>query len=425
MLEDCGFMLRQSFISWIYKTGFPKAYDVSLGIDKKFIREEFIEEHHRKPTKKEMKLLLKEKRKIVGKGKGTSWNFQNKVNVEQDFRPSDYYEEKDGEFSITAPATDLAQKWQGWKSVTGLKPALECVLMVQKPLAEATIVDNVLRHGVGAINVDACRIPFQSQDDIGDTHRFKKAWSNKGSHEGWKRQAHEDYEQPIVGHQKGRFPANLIVSQGALDTGNITKSEGGKTTRKKEDKVGEWGFEDFHMQGYDDVGDQSRYFSLDAWAQHHGFLDVPKASKSERNEGLDDLYWLDGHLIDKATYVNLEKENESLPQNRRHKIAKGCIHPTVKPIKLMAYLIELGCPPNGIVIDPFLGSGTTCKAAAKLKRKWIGIDVKREYIHIAKPRIAVEYEGEIEIVMLEEMKIEKSQKREELKVDWQKIFKVN
>ena len=88
MLEDVGFELKQSPIWWCYASGFPKAYDVSKGIDKK----------------------LGKKRKIIGTDKGTSLNYQNKINVEQGFRPSDYYEEKNGEFNITVPKSDLAKK---------------------------------------------------------------------------------------------------------------------------------------------------------------------------------------------------------------------------------------------------------------------------------------------------------------------------
>lgn len=412
ILEDVGFELKQSFISWIYKTGFPKAYDVSLGIDKKIIRKEFIVKYGRKPTKEEIKKLVKEKRKVVGEGKGTSLNYQNKINTEQGFRPSDYYEEKNGTFDITEASSDLAKKWEGWKSITGLKPALECILMVNKPMSERTIVDNVLVHGVGAVNVDACRIPFQSVDDKEQAIPQGRITTRVGAFAG-RTQEGTDKEldrEEWKNKMKGRFPANLLASDGALDN---------------------------------DVGGQSRYFDLDAWAKEYNvdlkeidrqnkilgllwnkffeahtvdgvcevdvgyfwdcmhdtikmlrpdlhdlsvLLDVPKASKSERNMGLDKItpqirgssnpLWMGGAKCAFKTGSG----------NERKKLLKN-FHPTVKPVKLMAYLVELGCPPDGIVLDPFVGSGTTCKAAKKLNRKWIGIELNAEYAKIASARL--------------------------------------
>jgi len=324
MLEEVGFELKQSFISWIYKAGFPKAYDLSLGIDKKFIREEFVAEHGRKPTKEEMKALLKEKRKIVGKYQYPDDSIRKTTKTLSEM--SDKYGGDDRSFQdvikVTEPFTDLAKKWNGWKSITGLKPALECILMVNKPMSESTIVDNVLRWGTGAVNVDACRIPFKQTDNIiaKNPHTKSKGTESYETHCYGKYNAMDesiDYKKI-----KGRFPANLLVSDKAL------------------------------------VDDQSRYFDLDTWTKHHGFLDVAKASKSERDVGLYEL------------------------KN---------FHPTVKPIKLMAYLIELGCHKNGVILDPFVGSGTTCIAAKLLNRKWIGIELNSDYVKIAKERISKTY----------------------------------
>jgi len=208
LLENSGFELKQSFVSWIYKTGFPKAYDVSKGIDKKFgqigysiikIKKKLIQlfdessksrnqidkecgfracnylslpEKGKKPDpwvhilptfdkwlkikeiigykKNDLDEIFKEaEREIIGEGyrSGTPNNWGKG-------------EKRKGTF-IDKSSSDLAKKWEGWKSITGLKPALECILMVNKPLSEPTIVDNVLKHGTGAINVDGCRIPLK------------------------------------------------------------------------------------------------------------------------------------------------------------------------------------------------------------------------------------------------------------------------
>jgi len=322
MLEDVGFVLKQSFISWIYKTGFPKAYDVSKGIDKKF----------------------RLKRKTVGfkKGQGNipndrgKWGLKSNTPVE-----------------ITEPASKEAKRWEGWKNIAGLKPAQEPILMVYKPLSEKTIVDNVLKWGMGAINVDACRIPINSEVDVVDKTTKRKPRQSPTWRDGSGFKSETNYTASVT--SKGRFPANLLVSDKALDTGKITNA----TQTRKND--GRYKPQEFMFGGsrnpsnsYNDVGDQSRYFDLDAWAQHHGFLDVPKPSKKERNSGLPD---------------NINT------------------HPTVKPVKLMAYLIELGCPPDGVVLDPFAGSGTTLIAAKKLNRKWIGIELNKEYVDIANKRL--------------------------------------
>jgi len=362
MLEECGFVLGQSFISWIYKSGFPKAYDVSKGIDKRF----------------------KAEREVIGLNPSARPNWKTHDVVA-------YQPHSDNETYLTKPATDLAKEWRGYKSVTGLKPALECVLMVQKPLSEPTIVDNVLRHGVGAMNVDACRIPFQTEDDYNESQRFAnrpehrttRGTSLKGSVDG-----SIDYiNNPS--NQKGRFPANLICSDGALDTGTITKGNRIEKPSMCDEEANTWGgtFQrNRGARGYDDVGDQSRYFSLDAWAAHHGFLDVPKASKSERDKGLEKTKF--------EGIVRFGSESQSgkmLPSKaeriKSHKI-KGNYHPTVKPIKLMAYLISLGCPTDGIVLDPFCGSGSTLIAAHQLQRDYIGVEIREEYVEIAEARLA-------------------------------------
>jgi len=165
-------------------------------------------------------------------------------------------------------------------------------------------------------------------------------------------------------------------------------------------------------RGYDDIGDQSRYFDLDNWWNRQCIiLDVPKPSKSERDKGCNNL--------EKGTvgHGNLTKSKgfERFDTKGRN------VHPTVKPIKLMAYLIQLGCQPDGIVLDPFVGSGTTCIAAKMLNRKWIGIEVNREYINIASARL-----DNCPIVEFKPSKqnIVKSSK-EEKKEDWKDMFEVD
>ena len=139
----------------------------------------------------------------------------------------------------------------------------------------------------------------------------------------------------------------------------------------------------------EDSGDLSRYFDLDFWFENKlkelpkeqqkifPFLYVPKASKSERNEGLENMPdGLHGH-------GNL---GNSAGLERFQTIAKN-IHPTVKPIKLMSYLITLTTREGDIVLDPFIGSGTTAVASILLNRKFIGFEREKEYYDIANNRL--------------------------------------
>jgi len=340
LLEDAGFKTNLSFMDWIYKTGFPKAYDLAQGI-----------ENIKYPFGVAIRVLF---------GEGTA---------------------RSGE-----PYTTESRYWAGWKSQTGTKPAHEPVLMVYKPRSESTIVDNVLKWGTGAINVDATRIPFKSQED---EEGSKVGFSYFGARNSLELSNHEDYPKTEYNPEKGRFPANLLVSDGALDTGEQSKSGDLKPHHKlgkdengyaKTNVYGKYTRIEYDYDG--DYGDQSRFFDLDVWARRHGFLDVPKPDTSERDYGLKGKKAVPKSKFNLNDGSKDERFDGEIPTPRRN------THPTVKPIKLMAYLIELGCPRNGVVLDPFVGSGTTCIAAKQLGRKYIGIEIKPEYHVLAEARVA-------------------------------------
>ena len=367
MLEEAGFELKQSFISWIYKSGFPKSYDVSKGIDKK----------------------LRLKREIIGVKNNPRYHYGYEHSLKGEMMGHKYgvFKEVDGSKvgEISDPASDLAKKWDGWKSIAGLKPALECILMVNKPLSEKTIIDNVLKWGTGAINVDATRIPFQSNNDFENRKRGVLKSPPLGRNKIYGDMQEVNTDKYLT--KKGRFPANLIISDNALDDGRITKSPSGKVRRQR--NMGRTWSKDTcglrskpsDLAGYGDIGSPYRYFDLDAWFKHQGFLDVPKASKGERDKGLEELPFGIVEALHGSVDGSLNKRTKGSPS-----FAKN-IHPTVKPIRLMAYLIELGCPPNGVVLDPFLGPGTTMLASLKLHRSCIGIEIDPETCQIAKARI--------------------------------------
>lgn len=368
MLEGVGFELNQSFIEWIYKTGFPKAYDVSKGIDKK----------------------LGNDRKIIGRsphyssGRKRSWGDGIKYSTQ---KGTD--EETDW---VSKPGSELAQKWEGWKSQTGLKPAHEPILMVNKPFSESTIVDNVLRWGTGAINVDACRIPFQTKGE--DARLIKDDWKNtQGMSDIKERGVYGKFgNEKFIPHSspKGRFPANLLVSDKAIDEIGSHDKGGGhfpKNSGKERNVYGDFKGLEYNERWLDEGGGPSRYFDLDAWSEHHGFLDVAKPSRKERDFGLSQFSEETRKWRTKKYkgFVASPRLNGSTREDIKYRNK----HPTVKPLKLMAYLIELGCPPDGVVVDPFVGSGTTCVVAKRLRRKWIGIEINPEYVDIARARIDI------------------------------------
>ena len=268
-------------------------------------------------------------------------------------------------------------------------PSLEPVLMVNKPLSEKTIVDNVLKWGTGAINIDKCRIPIPLDEPV-DLECNRTSPKSDGLKMGLFK---ENGKMGSVTSQ-GRFPANLLVSDGALDTGELSKS--GKYEANHVFSRDENGIVPANVYGkykrlspeeypnYADVGDQSRYFDLDAWAEHHGILDVPKPDNKERDFGLKGKK----QRTPKGNYEGRDLGN---PKNHLGELQSSIsrnTHPTVKPIKLMSYLIELGCPKDGVVMDPFVGSGTTCIAAKQLCRRYIGIELNPEYRLLAEARIA-------------------------------------
>ena len=225
-----------------------------------------------------------------------------------------------------------AEQWQGWG--TGLKPTVEPIVLARKPI-DGTIAENVLKYGTGGLNIDASRI---GTDEI-TINTFDNGAKPFGDAVG----------EPYTSRTSvGRYPANLVIDEATAEQidqqSGITKSP--KTYVRKADGFGQTSYglgqsAGTESKNYGDEGGASRFFY------------VARASKSDRNEGL-------------------ETSNT---------------HPTVKPTKLMQYLIELVTPPNGTVLDPFTGSGSTGKAALLNGYKFIGIELTEEYLPIIKARL--------------------------------------
>jgi len=272
--------------------------------------------------------------------------------------------------------TPEAKQWAGWG--TALKPAVEPIVVARKPLSESTVAENVLKWGTGGIDIDGGRIG--TEDKLG---RPQAKEQNGIMRMGLKNNIYNK-ESDI---KKGRFPANVILDEeagamldemsGNIKTGliknhhHVSKIYGrnsffdSKTTSKGE-------------RGFGDSGGASRFFYC------------TKASKSERNRGCENLYWLNGKLTTKEIWEKLNKENELNKDNKnfkRHNIARGNIHPTVKSLSLIEYLIKLYSARGAVILDPFCGSGTTAIGCINTGRKYIVIDNEEGYIKISKYRV--------------------------------------
>jgi len=232
-------------------------------------------------------------------------------------------------------ATEAAKQWNGWG--TALKPAWEPVIMARKPF-KGTVANNVLKHGTGAINIDRCRVEANGEKTGGNGYiglQQEKGWN--ANNIPCKREQQQSTTQ-------GRFPANFIHdgSDEVLDLFPTSKDGVAVNRNKKSDEhsgnkiYGKRNKVDYDA-GYGQQGSAARFFYC------------AKANKKDKGEG-----------------------------NK---------HPTVKPTNLMQYLCRLVTPPEGVILDPFMGSGSTGKAAKLEGFNFIGIEIDEDYFNIAKERI--------------------------------------
>ena len=391
-VEDAGFEIRDT-LTWHYGSGFPKASDISKTIDKRrdesdvrkiteWLRTRIdqsdtsdgeiaesigvtksqvtshwaAEPRHKQPQVPSWEYWTRLKelvgfgeemddavRYLLEKGTPGDGDHQRDITGQHPEPASEIYRnDRDGDVPLTAPATDAAKKWDGWK--TGLKPSTEFVVMARKPY-DGAAVDCVLEHGTGALNIEACRVGLPDSDKLQegidgregeniDTGDANTEW-------GFKRTNREA--------GLGRYPANLMFDEVAAE--------------QLDNEVGElegpWG------SNSDSANEDSSMFNLsggvnnERWASESGgpsrFFYTSKATKAERT--------LDGK-IDNA-------------------------HPTVKPTDLMEWLVKLVTAENQIVLDPFCGSGTTCMAAKNLNRQFIGIERQDKWADVARVRVGL------------------------------------
>jgi hypothetical protein len=387
-IEDAGFEIRD-MIAWVYGSGFPKSLDVSKAIDQMDASEEQgrrrlrftawvratgatsrqIDEAtgtnmggHYTTAASQPAIMTREHleqcRHLLG-------NVPEWVEREADIRSveSKNFAEREvvgqvigvntakarigtpgrknerHQYAVSAPATPEAQQWAGWG--TALKPALEPITMARKPLT-GTVAANVLEHGTGALNVDGCRVEgaiggaytTHGNGDVGSGGvyggGYRGEWTNANPH-----------PESVRHHASGRWPANLIHDGSDEAVGLFPQAGGGfgKRGGREGATVGDYGMgATMETVGYGDTGSAARFFYC------------PKVSRKERGE--------------------------------------GNTHPTVKPSALMAYLCRLVTPPGGVILDPFMGSGSTGLGALSEGFDFIGVAFDPDYHAIARQRIA-------------------------------------
>lgn len=278
-VEDAGFEIRDS-IHWIYGSGMPKSHDISKAIDKAAGAERPVIGQYQLPN-----------------GKG--WNLKQADAPTGDESGSTFTASGRRTLAITGPATEEAATWDGWG--TALKPAHEPIVVARKPLV-GTTVENVLKHGVGGLNVKATRVGDEARVNVPAGNKAGGTALNMGVY-GMPQDA-----QPTAAI--GRWPPNVAVDEAAAGA----------------------------------LGDAAEFFPV--------FRYEKKAARKEREAG-----------IERNT------------------------HPTVKPVELMRWLVKLVTPPQGVVLDPFMGSGTTGVACMKDGFKFVGVERELEYLEIAQARI--------------------------------------
>ncbi|ARD42487.1 DNA-methyltransferase [Actinomyces gaoshouyii] len=281
-VEDAGFEIRDS-IAWLYGQGFPKSLDVARAMT------------------------------TSGENKGLA--------------------------SHGVELAGQARPWQGWG--TALKPAHEPILVARRPL-DGTVADNVLEHGVGALNIDACRV---SMSQTG----AKQAGMDPESYErrpGVSLRLSTDPLplRPVLAHEAGRWPTNVVLDDTAAT--ELDAQSGESASRRGRPRTAApgagWGMRSTGAE-YDDAGGASRFFPTFRWE--------PKAPSSERPS------------------------------------SGGVQHPTVKPLALMRWLIRLVTPHGGLILDPFAGSGTTIEAALLEGMHCVAVEREAQYLPLIRQRI--------------------------------------
>lgn len=323
-IEDSGFIIRDE-IFYMYGTGMPHGQNIGKAIESKLTNGS---------------ANTKDFKKLDGIKAKTSIGYNN-IHAEND-RPNNYNEQEyNKEVFFHTKEGEYYSDFH-----TQLKPACEVIVVAQKPLSEKTFAENVLKWGTGAFNIGACRISHN--EPVKTTNRKKRSEDTVYTDNTC---GFDNSKNNIASaNPSGRFPANIILDE---DVANLVDEvygnhkSGSNCYRTKEGTF-------FKNKGLGKVGDKQITYGDEGGISR--FFYCAKASKAEKNKGC-----------------------ENLP--------KGNTHVTCKPLSLMKYLVKLVTPPNGVVLDPFTGSGTTGVACKIEGFDFIGIEKEKEYCEIAENRI--------------------------------------
>ena len=374
-IEDAGFEIRDQ-IQWIYGSGFPKSLNIGKAVDK----------------------IEGNEREVVGKVK------------RHDFKDPQYIKQgsmmmTDNSLMLDLPITKGSSEYEGFG--TALKPSNEPIVLARKPLSEKSIAENVMRWRTGGLNIDGCRIGFNEDDSYtklkGGVVEGKEAGQMYHRHE--KGMEGNNYKQKImVKNDTGRFPANVIlecicneVIQGESHFKMRNKLNGEDICKDATSyKIGA-GVPNYD---YNDKGDihtnpdcpcyimdeqsgvskstKMRTGDRDGFLNSNDVFGIKNDGKTKRIENFGD-----GGGASRFFYrpkVSKKERNLGLDDKSNN-------HPTLKPINLLTYLCRLITPPNGVVLDPFMGSGSTGVAALLEGFDFIGMELEKDYYEIAKKRI--------------------------------------
>jgi site-specific DNA-methyltransferase (adenine-specific) len=337
-IEDAGFEIRD-MIEWIYGSGFPKSLNVGMAVDK----------------------ALGNDREVTGTTKANGMKAITKSRVEQGYRKNLTIANSRDE----RPTTKGTSPYEGYG--TALKPAHEPCVLARKPI-EGTVANNVLKHGTGGLNIDESRVGKQQ----GDRTEYGVNGIKRKTGNVWGKQ----YGEIEFDGTQGRFPANLIHDGSDEVVGLFPNSK----------SAGE-----YHKDKLNTFKPDKAMFALgyqtNAYAGESGsaarFFYTAKASKSERNAGLDRFE--PKRESDRIKDDGVGGDN---PRNRSNN-ARANHHPTVKPLSLTKYLANLIKPPTGgRLLVPFSGSGSEMIGALQAGWEHVeGVELTEEYIPIAEARI--------------------------------------
>lgn len=406
-IEDAGFEIRDS-IPWLYSQGFPKGVDIAKAIDKRRddraeivqvtswladcadkagVTRGDVDQHlgtsdmggwwlsklpHRcaLPTPQQWDLLRgligfddTEIRPLVDKlngrkgERGDAWKAANVIGQHTGSLPEVTGQRFDAADNLLRDLSADAKAWDGWN--TQLKPAHEPIVVARKTTGFNTTVANVIQHGTGALNIDACRTEAR------DTAYARNASGDRGHAEN---RGREMEFQQTAGHanELGRWPTNVVFSHSAqcvegegcaadcpvaeLDAQSGTLTSGANPTRRSSDKF------------------------RTAYGDFAGQRECTPARGAESGGA--------------SRFFPAFRYEAKAPKAERPKLADGTQHVSVKPLDLMRWLVRLVTPPNGTVLDPFAGSGTTLEAAVLEGFNAIGIEREPEYAELCVQRLS-------------------------------------